>query len=63
MVDLVVRQGGSVFPDGKNWALQLRYHEASGETEYYPVARVTKEMAKEILNAGAPFALYEDPRS
>ena len=59
MPDLILRPSNSA---EKPWALQLRYHESLGETEYYTIARVSREMADEIIRAGAPIWLYGEPR-
>lgn len=58
MVDLVLRPSELV--EGKPWALQLRWHESLGETEYQTVARVTDETAKEIVRAGKPEFLFSE---
>ena len=56
MPDLILRPSG-LSPD-KPWALQLRYHESLGETEYYTVARVSDPVAHEIARAGAAYWLF-----
>lgn len=43
MADLILRP--STLVDGKPWALQLRYHESVGPTEYHTITRVSDEMA------------------
>ena len=59
MADLILRPTALI--PGKPWALQLRYHESLGETEYVTIARVSDERAREIVKAGAPFWLFGDP--
>lgn len=59
MPDLILRPS-EVHPD-RPWALQLRYHESLGETEYHTVARVSEEVAREIVKAGAVRWLLGDP--
>lgn len=58
MADLILRPSGLV--DGKPWALQLRYH-GMAETNYHTIARVSDEVAREIIAAGTPFWLFGDP--
>lgn len=58
MPDLILRPTGLA---EKPWALQLRYHESVGETEYHTVARITEEVAREIIKAGATRWLFGDP--
>ena len=59
MPDLVLRPSG--LKDGKPWALVLRSHESLGEVEYITVARVSDNIAREIVRAGKPFWLFGDP--
>ena len=59
MVDLILRPSGLL--PGKPWALQLRYHECCGPTEYHTITRVSDEVAREIIRAGTPFWLFGDP--
>lgn len=59
MSDLILRPSEIV--PGKPWALQIRYHESVGETEYVTIACVTEETAREIIRAGASFWLFGDP--
>jgi hypothetical protein len=40
--------------------LQLRNH-GPAETEYLTIARVSDELAREIIRAGAAFWLFGDP--
>lgn len=61
MRDLILRPSGLSDPS-KAYALQLRSHESAGETEYYTICRVSVELAKEIVNAGAPSWLFREPR-
>ncbi len=61
MPDLILRPAGGPEPSDKKWALQLRYHESLGETEYITIARVTDPAAREIIKAGAAFWLFGDP--
>lgn len=58
MVDLILRP--STLVKDKPWALQLRYHESLGETEYATITRVSDETAKEIVRAGKPEFLFND---
>lgn len=60
MPDLILRPS-SLIKD-KPWALQLRYHEALGETEYVTLASVTEACAREISSAGAAFWLFGEPK-
>ena len=59
MPDLILRPS-TLLPD-KPWALQLRYHESCGPTEYHTIARVSADIAREIVRAGTPFWLFGDP--
>lgn len=59
MADLVLRPSSLV--DGKPWALQLRYHESVGPTEYHTITRVSEDVARAIVEAGAAFFLFGDP--
>lgn len=59
MVDLILRP--STIKEGKPWALQLRWHESSGETDCQTIARVSDATAREIVRAGAPYWLMGDP--
>jgi hypothetical protein len=61
MPDLILRPAGGPEPVTKPWALQLRYHESLGETEYTTIARVSDAVAREIIRAGAAFWLFGDP--
>lgn len=57
MADLIVRPSG----EGK-YALQLRYHDCCGPTEYATlVSGLTESDAREIVDAGAPYWLFGDP--
>jgi hypothetical protein len=42
------------------WALQLRYHDMA-ETNYYTIARISDEVASEIIAAGAAYYLFKEP--
>lgn len=59
MPDLILRPSSR--DPNKPWALQLRYHESLGETEYCTLTLVTDETAREIIKAGEPFWLFGDP--
>lgn len=59
MADLVLRP--STLVEGKPWALQLRYHDCVGPTDYHTLTRVTDETARVIVDAGAAFFLFGDP--
>ncbi len=60
MPDLILRPSNTV--PGKPWALQLRFHESPGETRYITLARVTEELAWQIIAAGPPFWLFGEPK-
>ncbi len=59
MPDLILRPS-TLRPD-RPWALQLRYHDSYGETEYQTIARVSHGTAREIIKAGTAFWLFGDP--
>lgn len=59
MADLILRP--STIVEGKPWALQLRYHDCVGPTDYHTITRVSDETARSIVDAGAPFFLFGDP--
>jgi hypothetical protein len=61
MPDLILRPS-TLKPD-RPWALQLRYPESLGETEYYTIARISREIAEEIIRAGTAFWLFGPPKS
>jgi hypothetical protein len=61
MVDLVIRPAGGGRVE-KPWALQLRYHESLGPTEYRTIAYVSRMTADEIIRAGAAFWLFGEPK-
>ena len=61
MADLVLRP--STLAPEKPWCLQLRWHECCGPTEYLTIARVSDEVARDIIRAGAPTWLFGDPDS
>jgi hypothetical protein len=62
MADLIVRP--SAIDPKRPWVLQLRFHECVGPTEYVDLKLMSDDMAKAVLNAGAPFPLFanDDPR-
>lgn len=60
MPDLVIRPSGKEAP--KDWSLQLRFHESLGPTEYQTIARVSRDTAVAILNAGGAISMFSDPR-
>ena len=57
MADLIVR------PEGENkYALQLRYHDSLGPTEYMTIrSGLSEDLAREIVNAGKCYWLFGDP--
>jgi hypothetical protein len=59
MVDLILRP--STLVEGKAFALQLRWHESLGETEYYTIGRVSEGLAEDIIRAGAPYWMLGEP--
>jgi len=59
MVDLVLRP--SNFAKDRPWALQLRYHDCCGPTEYITLCRVDDCTAREIIKAGSTNWLFGDP--
>lgn len=61
MVDLVLRPSSQSKNPHLRWALQLRYHESLGETEYVTLCRVSDAAAQEIVRAGQAYWLFEDP--
>ncbi len=61
MPDLILRPSG-LTEDRKKWALQLRFHESLGETEYYNIAFVSEDMARDIVKAGKPHWLFGEPQ-
>lgn len=60
MPNLILRPSG-LTENHRKWALQLRYHESLGETEYYNIAFVSEDMAREIVDAGKPDWLFGAP--
>lgn len=60
MVDLILRPTGLSNKPQVRWALQLRYHDCCGETDYATIARVSDPTAREIVRAGAPYWLFGD---
>ncbi|MEK8121639.1 hypothetical protein WOB59_00520 [Methylocystis sp. IM4] len=61
MVDLILRPSSLSANPRVRWALQLRYYESCGETEYVTLCRVSDSTAQEILRAGAAYWLFDDP--
>ena len=59
MPDLILRP--SHLDPKRPWALQLRYHDCCGPTEYVTLCHVSENSAREIIRAGAPFWLFGDP--
>jgi len=59
MPDLILRPSDIV--SERPWALQLRYHESVGETEYHTLCRVSDYTAREIIKAGDAYWLFGDP--
>lgn len=60
MGDLILRRTG--LPDPKmKWALQLRFHESIGPTEYLTLTRVDDGLARAIIAAGAATWLSGNP--
>jgi hypothetical protein len=60
MVDLVLRPSG-LGDERRGWALQLRYHESVGPTEYVTITRVSVDAAREIIRAGAARWMFGAP--
>jgi hypothetical protein len=58
MPDLILRPSAD---KARPWALQLRYHDSLGPTEYHTLACVTEGEAREVIKAGAAFWLLGDP--
>lgn len=58
MPDLILRPSGLA---SHPWSLQLRFHESVGETDYHTIARVSDEVARKIVEAGAPYWLFGEP--
>jgi len=61
MGDLILRPSGLDEKHNKPFSLQLRFHESCGETEYVTLCRISDDMAKEIMKAGACFWLFGEP--
>lgn len=59
MVDLILRP--STIDPKNSFALQLRFHESLGETEYYTLCRISAGIADDIVRAGAPDFLFDEP--
>jgi len=62
MPSLILRPSGLPEAKGRPWALQVRYHESLGETEYYTLAYVSDPVARDIIKAGAPYWLFGEPK-
>lgn len=60
MSDLVVRPY-DLRPNQPKWCLQLR-RTGMPETEYITLATGDDDWAREIIDAGAPFWLFGEPR-
>lgn len=60
MPDLVIRPAGGGRVE-KPWALQLRYHESLGPTNYQTIVHLSRAVADEVIKAGAAFWLFGDP--
>ena len=60
MPDLILRPTGL---DDKRfeYALQLRFHDCCGPTEYQTLIRCSLDEARQIVSAGAPFWLFSEP--
>ena len=59
MPDLILRPSEAV--PGKPWALQLRWHECLGETEYHGLGRLDDGTARAVAAAGPPAWLSGEP--
>ncbi|WP_034999333.1 hypothetical protein [Beijerinckia mobilis] len=59
MANLILRPSELI--EGKPWSLQLRYHDCCGPTEYTTLTRVSDEIAREIIHAGACEWLFGEP--
>lgn len=59
MADLIIRPTGRGADDP--WVLQLR-RAGMPQTEYHTLARIDEATAREIVEAGAAFWLFGDPR-
>ncbi|MEH2695638.1 hypothetical protein GFL93_12570 [Rhizobium leguminosarum bv. viciae] len=59
MVDLILRP--STIDPKNSFALQLRLHESLGETEYYTLCRISDGVAEDIVRAGAPYFMFDEP--
>ncbi|MDH0125473.1 hypothetical protein N7376_15805 [Brucella intermedia GD04153] len=59
MADLVLRPSND---PAKPFSLQLRKHDSLGETGYFTLCRVTREIADEIISAGGAFWLFGEPK-
>ncbi|BBU64079.1 hypothetical protein MSC49_40140 (plasmid) [Methylosinus sp. C49] len=61
MVDLILRPSSLSVDPRIRWALQLRYHDSCGETEYATLCRLSDATAGEIVRAGEAYWLFGDP--
>lgn len=58
-MDLILRPSDLIA--GKPWALQLRQHDLSG-VDYETLARLAERQAYAVMDAGAAYFLFGDPR-
>ena len=64
MPDLILRPR-IIHTDGApvtKYALQLRFYESLGETEYYDIAVISLDVARDIVRSGAPSWLFGEPK-
>lgn len=61
MPDLILRPSGLHEKFNKPWSLQIRYHDGLGETAYVTLARVSDDIAKDIIRAGKADWLFGEP--
>lgn len=62
MTDLILRPSGRPEPQHA-WSLQLRYHDNLGGTEYVTLVNISEARAREVIESGAPFWLFGEPKS
>ena len=60
MPDLIIRP--SERNKDKPYALELRFHDCCGPTEYQSLCHVNEETARNIIEAGKAEWLFGDPR-
>jgi hypothetical protein len=60
MPNLILRASGLDDPQNE-FALQLRYHDSVGETDYLTLKHVSREIADDIVAAGACTWLFGRP--